>query len=64
VFVEVDNRPIRADARSAQWCLDAVDVCWAAKSPKIRESEKAAAESAYEAARVAYRKILKEAGNP
>ena len=62
VFVEVDGQPIRANAKSAKWCLDAVDVCWAAKSPKIREAEKPAAEAAYEAARQAYRKILKEAG--
>ncbi len=62
VFVEVDSRPIRASSRSAKWCLDAVDVCWAAKSPKIRESEKAAAQAAYDAAREAYRKILKESG--
>ncbi|MFM9117286.1 MAG: CehA/McbA family metallohydrolase, partial [Planctomycetota bacterium] len=27
VFVEVDGKAIRASKRSAQWCLDAVDVC-------------------------------------
>jgi hypothetical protein len=61
VFVELDGRPIRASKKSAQWCLDAVDVCWDSKSPKIRESERPAAAEAYEVARQAYRKILAEA---
>lgn len=61
VFVELDGQPIRASKRSAQWCLDAVNICWKEKSPKIRESELAEAEAAYETARKAYRKILAEA---
>ena len=61
VFVELDGRPIRASKKSAQWCLKAVDVCWASKSPKIRDSERPAAAAAYEVARQAYRKILAEA---
>jgi hypothetical protein len=60
VFVEVDGQPIRASKRSAQWCLDAVDVCWKAKQPAIRKSEQAAAADAYEVARKAYAKILSE----
>jgi len=60
VFVEIDNNPIRASRRSAQWCLDAVDVCWKSKSPRIRESELVDAEAAYETARKAYRRILAE----
>ena len=61
IFVEVDGQPIRASKRSAKWCLDAVDVCWKQKSPRIRDSEKAAAAEAYEKAREVYRKILAEA---
>jgi hypothetical protein len=61
VFVEVDEAPIRASKKSAQWCLDAVDVCWKQKEAKIRESEKAAAAAAYEQSRAAYRKVLEEA---
>jgi hypothetical protein len=61
IFVEVDGAPIRASKRSAQWCLDAVDRCWKSKSPKIRESELAAAREAYDHAREVYRKILAEA---
>ncbi|HXT59344.1 MAG TPA: CehA/McbA family metallohydrolase [Pirellulales bacterium] len=62
VFVEVDDQPIRASKKSAQWCLDAVDVCWRHKSPAIREgAERDAAEKAFEVARQAYRKVLGEA---
>jgi hypothetical protein len=60
IFVEVDGKPIRASRRSAQWCLDAVDVCWNAKRNIIREPERAAAAAAYEVARQAYQKILGE----
>ncbi len=64
VFVEVDGKPIRASKKSAQWCLDSVDVCWKAKSKQIRPAEQAAAEAAYEHARRAYRQILAEATAP
>lgn len=60
VFVEVDDKPIRANKRSAEWCLEAVDVCWKQKEPRTKESEKAAASAAYEQAREAYRKIAAE----
>jgi hypothetical protein len=60
VFVEVDGAPIRASKRSAQWCLDAVDRCWESKSPAIRESEREAAQAAYDKARDVYRQILAE----
>ena len=50
----------RASKRSAQWCLDAVDVCWKAKSPRIRAADQAAAAEAFDVARQAYRKILGE----
>ncbi|HVX16154.1 MAG TPA: CehA/McbA family metallohydrolase [Pirellulales bacterium] len=61
VFVELDGAPIRASKKSAQWCLDAVDVCWNKKSPGIREgAEREAARQAFDAARDAYRKILAE----
>ena len=58
VFVEVDGKPIRASKRSAEWCLNAVDVCWKQKVRGIRESERKAAAEAYDAARQAYRIIL------
>lgn len=60
IFVHVDNQPIRASRRSAQWCLDAVDVCWKEKEGRIRESERPAAAAAFDTARKAYTKILAE----
>ena len=60
VFVEVDGKPIRASKRSAQWCLDAVDVCWKKKMSQTRRPEQEAAKAAYDVAREAYRKILAE----
>ena len=61
VFVELDGQPIRASKKSAQWCLDAVDVCWKQKVKQTRAREKEAAAAAYEVARQAYAKILSEA---
>jgi hypothetical protein len=60
MFVELDGNPIRASRRSAQWCLDAVDVCWKSKVGQYRAAERAAAAEAYERARQAYREILQE----
>jgi len=60
VFVEVDGKPIRASKRSAQWCLEAVDVCWKSKFDRTRENEREAAAAAYEVARQAYREILED----
>ncbi len=60
VFVLVGDRPIRASRASADWCLKAVDRCWAQKAPKIRPAEVDAARAAYDFARAAYRKIRDE----
>jgi hypothetical protein len=60
VFVEVDGKPIRASKKSAQWCLDAVDVCWKQKVKQTRPAEQPAAAAAYDVARKAYAKILAE----
>ena len=62
VWVEVAGKPVRASRKSAQWCLDAVDVCWKAKVNQIRESEREAAKAAYDQARGVYAAVLKEAG--
>ncbi len=61
IFVTVDGKPIRPSKRSAQWCLDAVDVCWKSKEQQTREEERDEAEAAYDVARQAYAKILVEA---
>ncbi|RIK85087.1 MAG: hypothetical protein DCC67_04350 [Planctomycetota bacterium] len=57
IFVEVDGAPIRASRRSAQWCLAAVARCWESKHQAIRESEREAAQAAYDHARETYRRI-------
>ncbi len=61
IFVEIGEQPIRASRRSAQWCRDAVDVCWSQKRTKIRQEEIQAAKLAYDEAREIYAKILTEA---
>jgi hypothetical protein len=61
IFVEVDGKPIRASRRSAQWCAEAVDVCWNSKKGNTRESEREAAKAAYDHAKAAYEKIAEEA---
>ena len=60
IFIEIDQKPIRASRQSAEWCAKAVDVCWNAKVGRIRETERAAAKSAYDQAREIYTKIATE----
>lgn len=60
IFVEVDNKPIRASKRSAEWCRKAVDICWNAKVPSIRKEDKEQAQEAFEFARKAYDRIIAE----
>ena len=60
VFVIVNNQPIRASRKSAQWCLDGVNRCWSQKERFLRAAETADAKAAYEHARNAYQKILEE----
>lgn len=60
IFVLVDDKPIRASKRSAEWCLQAVDRCWEQKRPRIRANEQREAKAAYDHAREQYRRILKE----
>lgn len=58
IFVVVDDQPIRADRRSAEWCRRAVDVCWESKKSQIRESDKADARKAYDQAAKIYDEII------
>ncbi len=60
LFVLVQGKPIRASARSAEWCLEGVEKCWAQKERFIKPDELAEARDAYEHARVTYRKLLAE----
>jgi hypothetical protein len=60
IFVQVQERPIRASLESAKWCRAAVDQCWSKKRGQIRASELSAAEAAYNSARSAYDQIILE----
>ncbi len=60
IFVTLDDKPIRASRRSAEWCLAAVDQCWTQKAPRIRDSEREDARAAYEHARATYRRLIME----
>jgi hypothetical protein len=60
IFVLVNNQPIRASEKSAEWCLKAVEQCWTQKAPKISAKERPAAEKAFDHARQVYQKILRE----
>lgn len=57
VFVIRESKPIRV-LRSAEWCRAVVDQCWKMKQPAIRESERQAAEAAYDDARRIYEAII------
>lgn len=60
VFIEVNGAPVRSSRRSAQWCRQAVDVCWEQKRLRIRPAEMAEAASAYDHARASYDAIIRE----
>ena len=64
VFVEIAGKPIRASRRSAEWCEEAVKVCWNAKQNNIRPDEREAAKVAYDQAAEIYRTIREEATAP
>lgn len=48
ISVLVEDKPIRASRSSAIWCLESTRVLWRNRSRFIRESERAAAQAAYE----------------
>lgn len=60
IFVSVDDKPIRASRRSAEWLRQCVDALWTEKHRLIRDSERAAAAEAYDHARRAYDRIIAE----
>jgi len=63
IFVVVDNKPIRASKRSAQWCLDGVEKCQSQKKRFIKADERSDFETAYAHAHEAYQKLLAECAN-
>ncbi|TWT50210.1 hypothetical protein Pla22_29510 [Rubripirellula amarantea] len=58
IFVHVNDKPIHADSKSAQWCIDAVRQCWESKQAMIHDDERDAAEEAYQKAEDYYRSVL------
>jgi hypothetical protein len=60
IFVLVGDRPVRASAASAQWCLKGIDNLWTQKSPRIAPRERDAALAAFEHARQVYKQRLAE----
>ena len=60
IFIHVADEPIRANRKSAQWCIDAVATCWKSKKKQIRESERETAKKAYDQATKVYEQILAE----
>jgi hypothetical protein len=60
VFVLVDDKPIRASKKSAEWCVKAIDQCWKQKVRGIRKEEQKEAKAAYDEAREMYKKIAAE----
>ena len=60
IFVLINKEPIRANKKSAEWCLQAVSQCWSQKSPRFSVAEKADAQKVYEAAKADYQKIINE----
>ncbi len=60
IWVTVAAAPIRIK-RSAQWCRDAVDVCWKQKLLRIREAERADEAALYERGRRFYERMIAEA---
>ena len=60
IFVILDRKPIRASRASAEWCIEAVEVCWNAKKGQISTEEIGAAKKAWDHARNTYKQILRE----
>jgi hypothetical protein len=60
IWVTVDDRPVRASRRSAEWCLKGVDQCWSQKERFIKADELEQARAAYDHARQIYRQLILE----
>jgi len=60
VFVIVNDKPIRASRRSAEWCLAGVNQCWTQKAARTSPKELPEARQAYDHAREVYQQLLEE----
>ncbi len=59
-FVIVDDKPIRANKASAEWCLAGVEQCWKSKRKTYHKNEQKQAEADYDHARKVYKAIIAE----
>lgn len=64
IWVVVDDHPVRASRRSAEWCLRGVDQCWSQKERFIKPEEMDGAQKAYDHARQTYRRLIAESNSP
>jgi hypothetical protein len=62
VNVIVADQPIRASRKSAQWCLDVIDLLWKNRQARIATGERPAARAVYDRAIATYGRILEECG--
>jgi hypothetical protein len=60
IYVVVDDQPIRGSTDSMRWCLAGVEQCWKSKQNTYDADEKAAAKAAYEHAKDAYAKLIRQ----
>jgi hypothetical protein len=60
VNVIVADQPIRASRRSAQWCLEVIDLLWKNRERAIAPAERPAARAAFDRALAKYRQIASE----
>lgn len=63
VNVLIDDKPIRASADSARWCVEVIDQLWKFHNKHISAVERPAALTAYERAKAKYRSIAREAAS-
>ena len=64
IFVLVNHEPTRASKKSAEWCLNAVDICWAQKQLQIAKESREEAKKLYDLARrLTYKRIIAECIN-
>lgn len=60
VEVLVNDTPIRASKKSAQWCIGVIEQLWRVRASAISEVERPEAERVFEWAKERYRKIAEE----
>ena len=61
VNVLIQQKPIRANPRSARWCQETIKQLWQSRNSQIHTNEKAAARNAFDRAIKKYREIESEA---